>query len=515
MEKDKKKKDNNVLNKICRYFMYFMMYAIIGWLYEVFLEVVVYRWGFSNRGVLFGPYLPVYGFGALIFILCFYRLIDKKDKKTKIKRIPIVFLGCMFAATLLELITSYLCEFFMGSWPWQTYADYAINFQARIALSPSIRFGLGGLLFLYILQPLFEKLLNKLGDKKVKIISICLFIIIVIDMIFSVISRISNNDINKVVGDTKVYGYYLSGAEIEEEKEYGIIKDYDSFIKLLGDNRDYYVSDEDIDESIFNDKDFLYYILDVDSCGEEIKNIADVKINGDVVNVIFNYSSDCGVCAPRKAIYFIGVSKNSISNISKFNVDYNLVSKSTCDPNVAYKPILYLYPNEESNVSVKLNNPDNIISSYPKYNNGWNMRVLPNGDMYDSLGKYYYALYWDEIDNSKISFDTGFYVEADKAIDFLEEKLSIIGLTDKERNEFIMYWLPTLQNNGNNLIHFKLTDELQNDNKLIISPKPDSLLRVRMIVKKVNSKVEIKEQELPMLSRDGFVAVEWGGVIVK
>ena len=64
------------------------------------------------------------------------------------------------------------------------------------------------------------------------------------------------------------------------------------------------------------------------------------------------------------------------------------------------------------------------------------MRVLPNGDMYDSLGKYYYALYWDEIDNSKISFDTGFYIEADKAIDFLEEKLSIIGLTDKERNEF-------------------------------------------------------------------------------
>jgi len=59
MEKGKKKKDNNVLNKICRYFMYFMMYAVIGWLYEVFLEVVVYRWGFSNRGVLFGPYLPV------------------------------------------------------------------------------------------------------------------------------------------------------------------------------------------------------------------------------------------------------------------------------------------------------------------------------------------------------------------------------------------------------------------------------------------------------------------------
>lgn len=46
------------------YIIYFMLYSIIGWLYEVFLEVVIYKWGFSNRGVLFGPYLPVYGFGA-------------------------------------------------------------------------------------------------------------------------------------------------------------------------------------------------------------------------------------------------------------------------------------------------------------------------------------------------------------------------------------------------------------------------------------------------------------------
>ena len=42
-------------DRIRKYYLYFMMYAIIGWCYEVFLEVVVYRWGFTNRGVLFGP----------------------------------------------------------------------------------------------------------------------------------------------------------------------------------------------------------------------------------------------------------------------------------------------------------------------------------------------------------------------------------------------------------------------------------------------------------------------------
>lgn len=163
-----------------------MMYSMIGWIYEVFLEVVVYKWGFSNRGVLFGPYCPVYGFGVLAFLFTIYPLIKNKSFKQKLLYIPVVFLGCMTIATLLELITSYICEFFMGSWPWQTYArDYKIHFQGRIALSPSIRFGLGGTVFLYILQPLFEKLIKKLGEKKVNIITIVLGIVIIGDCIYT------------------------------------------------------------------------------------------------------------------------------------------------------------------------------------------------------------------------------------------------------------------------------------------------------------------------------------------
>lgn len=173
------------MKKLSNYIIYFIMYAMIGWIYEVFLEVVVYRWGFSNRGVLFGPWLPVYGFGALLFIFLIYPIIKNKKYPKKLLYIPIVFLGCMFTATLLELITSYICEFFMGSWPWQTYADYKINFEARIALSPSIRFGLGGLFFLYVLQPLFERITNKLGEDKAKVLSIIIIFILIIDCIYS------------------------------------------------------------------------------------------------------------------------------------------------------------------------------------------------------------------------------------------------------------------------------------------------------------------------------------------
>ena len=173
------------MKKIQNLFLLFMMYAFIGWIYEVFLEVVVYKWGFSNRGVLFGPYLPVYGFGALAFILCFNKLIKDKSLKKKLLYIPIIFLGCMIVATTLELVTSYICEYFTGSWPWQTYADYKYNFEARIALSPSIRFGIGGVIFLYLLQPLFDKLLAKLSDKTRNIIFYILSVILIIDIICS------------------------------------------------------------------------------------------------------------------------------------------------------------------------------------------------------------------------------------------------------------------------------------------------------------------------------------------
>ena len=82
-------------NKVNKYFLYFMMYAIIGWIYEVFLEVVVYHWGFSNRGVLFGPYCPVYGFGALAFIFTMYPLV-KKVNVISIILLIIILIDCMY-----------------------------------------------------------------------------------------------------------------------------------------------------------------------------------------------------------------------------------------------------------------------------------------------------------------------------------------------------------------------------------------------------------------------------------
>jgi len=178
-----KLKENQTIQKL---FLCFWMYAVLGWLYEVFLEVVVYHWGFTNRGVLFGPYCPVYGVGAITFLLCFGKLMRKKDNRTlNIVKPLLIFLGCMAVATLIELVTSYILEAATGSWPWQTYADYKYNFQARIALSTSIRFGLGGAFFLYIVQPFYDWLLKKPSRKALNIIALTVLIIVITDCIYT------------------------------------------------------------------------------------------------------------------------------------------------------------------------------------------------------------------------------------------------------------------------------------------------------------------------------------------
>ena len=91
----------------------------------------------------------------------------------------------MTAATLIELAASYILEAATGKWPWQTYADYKYNFQARIALSTSIRFGLGGTAFMYVVQPLFDRLLAGPSRKTLDRIAAAVLIIVAADVVYT------------------------------------------------------------------------------------------------------------------------------------------------------------------------------------------------------------------------------------------------------------------------------------------------------------------------------------------
>ena len=187
-------------------------------------------------------------------------------------------------------------------------------------------------------------------------------------------------------------------------------------------------------------------------------------------------------------------------------------------PNMtSYKPIIYLYPTEEEKVSVKLSYDDMITVSYPKYTNGWNVLAKEDGTLIDlSTNKNLYSLYYEC--NNKINFkveNDGFIVKGENISKFLEEKLDILGLTEREAEEFIIYWLPKLEANKYNYIRFATLDEINANMPLEINPNPDTTIRVLMTFKGLDNPIEVKEQELITPERKGFVAVEWGGTEIK
>lgn len=353
---------------------------------------------------------------------------------------------------------------------------------------------------------------------KNKIVIILISLLVVFAILVSIV-MINNNSINKnkiiKIKDTIKYNIegddLLSKIHKHDYYEIGVATNEDEYEELL-DNYSYIATtDEDEEDLNFKKNNYFLMAFSDGGCMYSLKPI-EYKLNKKEITFYVREKQLCGVCRESVYIYSIPVSKK-VTDKYEVDVDFKISKKDSCSdyPVEAKKPLLYLYPEQKTNIKIEFTKPDNITTSYPKYNGSWNVIAYPNGDLYDKNNNYYYGLYWEELTNTNIDFKEGFYVTKDNAIDFLEEKLSIIGLNDKERNEFIMYWLPILEKNNQSLVYFELTEELQQNNKLLIEPKPDSLLRVRIHIKKVNSKVDIKEQKLPSFERKGFVAVEWGG----
>ncbi len=180
------------------------------------------------------------------------------------------------------------------------------------------------------------------------------------------------------------------------------------------------------------------------------------------------------------------------------------------------KPIIYIYPEQETKVSVTVGRPENLTHTYPKYEESWEVIAKPNGDLVDcKTGRNLYALYWEGIDTSKSEIKEGFIVKGSETIEFLEEKLEILGLTEREAEEFIVYWLPKLQENKYNYVRFATMEEINEKMPLEFSVKPDTLIRVLMEFKGLEEYIEIPEQKLETPERKGFVVVEWGGTEIR
>ena len=195
---------------------------------------------------------------------------------------------------------------------------------------------------------------------------------------------------------------------------------------------------------------------------------------------------------------------------------FSLILLKSTSYEIVDKPIIYLYPTEETKVTVKVGNPENLTHTYPKYENLWEVLAKPNGDLIDlKTGRNLYALYWEGKNEVKPNMKEGFIVKGEDTIKFLEEKLAILGLNEREQEEFIVYWLPKLESNKYNFISFQTMEEINENMPLEISPKPDTIIRVLMEFKGLEKEIEVKEQKLETPVREGFTVVEWGGTEIK
>lgn len=326
-------------------------------------------------------------------------------------------------------------------------------------------------------------------------------LLIVLLIIIFIIILLSNN---KYQAKINIKNYYM--VDSENMDDYYYFQNLEELIKKFNLSG---ISDID-----FNKYNYLAVKVTYDECSEKNVIPKNYFIQEDILNINFSYVSSCGVCAFKTTYYILSIDKNIKFKDVKMN--YNSTNKIDCPSDVAYKPIIYLYPENDTNVTVKLKNEKNLITTYPKYTNEWNVFASRSGKLIDnSTGRELYGLYWEGNNyNSKVT-DEGFVVAGDKTINFLEEKLSILGLNEREADEFIIYWLPKLEQNKYNYIRFASMEEINNYMPLDIEPIPDTIIRIMMEYKPLTEEITINEQKLLTPTREGFIVIEWGGSMIR
>lgn len=169
------------MKNVMVYFLLFLIYSFCGWALEV-LGKLIEKKRFINRGFLIGPYCPIYGFGSLAITFLLKKYTD--DAVT-------LFIMAILVCGILEYFTSYFMEKIFKA-RWWDYSQRKFNINGRVCLNTIIPFGLLGLFIMYVSNPFFLNILNKLPFTVLSVLSILLFIIFLVDNIlsFNVISTV-------------------------------------------------------------------------------------------------------------------------------------------------------------------------------------------------------------------------------------------------------------------------------------------------------------------------------------
>ena len=156
------------------YIMFFFTFSFVGWFWEVILFLVNEGY-FINRGVMYGPWLPIYGVGGFVIIKLLQPFRENPQK---------MFLSSVIVCGTLEYTTGWALETFFDK-KWWDYSGYFLNLNGRICLEGLLVFGLAGVSFTYIFAPLLESLYSRIDPKFKRTLCIVLSIIFILDMGYS------------------------------------------------------------------------------------------------------------------------------------------------------------------------------------------------------------------------------------------------------------------------------------------------------------------------------------------
>lgn len=183
------------------------------------------------------------------------------------------------------------------------------------------------------------------------------------------------------------------------------------------------------------------------------------------------------------------------------------------------KPVIYLYPQTEINLNLKVNLNGSLTHTDPPYNDGWKITAMPDGKIKNlENNQSYDYLLWEGVGVNYPNQDKGWVVKKDDLGSFLDEKLGKLGLNEKEASDFKEYWLARLNENPFYKISFLTRNQFDSLASIEFNPtKPNVFIRVMMTAKGMDEFSDIQEQIMPANApiRNGFTAVEWGGALLK
>ena len=153
----------------------FLTLSVFGWLWEVGMHLVSYG-EFVNRGALHGPWLPIYGTGAVLMLTLLYRFRGK----------PVLeFCSTILLCGFLEYMTSLVMEIATGGMKWWDYSGYFLNLNGRICAEGLLVFGVGGLAIVYVIAPVIDGLIGELNEKQIMAVCSALIILFAADAVYS------------------------------------------------------------------------------------------------------------------------------------------------------------------------------------------------------------------------------------------------------------------------------------------------------------------------------------------